>query len=58
MVSLDCNASFYLFSTRKSMAKKCHNNTLQTNPRHHEEETQNTSNHIYKGYKEPSVNVF
>ena len=28
------------------MTRKCHNHTLQTNPWHHEEETQNTYSHM------------
>ena len=27
------------------MTRKYHNHTLQTNPQHHEEETQNTNSH-------------
>ena len=29
-----------------SMTKKCHNHTLQTNPRHHEEEAKNDNRNM------------
>ena len=49
----DGNASLYVISPvpekQVCMIRKYHNHTLQTNPRHHEEEPQSTNSHMISG---------
>ena len=41
------------------MTRKCHNHTMQTNPQHHVEETQNTNNRMTSiNVKQPTLSSY